>query len=58
MAEGAKDPVNPYPAGHNVEHRFQCIGEDFLEEVTSEMPLRDCWEAGRGGYSPPGGLQK
>lgn len=37
MPYWAKDTVNLYLIVYSVKHRFQCIREDFLEEVTSEM---------------------
>ena len=41
MPYWAKDTVNLYLIVYSVKHRFQCIREGFLEEVTSEMILKD-----------------
>lgn len=41
MPYWAKDTVSLYLVVYNVKHQFQCIKEDFLEEVTAEMILKD-----------------
>lgn len=41
MPYWAKNTVNLHLIVYSVKHRCQCIKEDFLEEVTSEMILKD-----------------